>query len=175
MKFLLTSLFFLFVSCSSQNLDNYKNETPKLNLRAFFDGKLFAQGIIQNRAGKVIKRFDVDINASWDGNVGTIDEKFLYSDSTKGERIWKLTETSATTYEGRAHDVIGVAKGEVSGNAFLFEYKLDVPVGDSTYSVSFEDWMYLLNGNTLLAKANMTKWGFKVGEVTLVMTKKDKK
>ena len=173
MKLIIPFLFVILTSCSNQSLDNYKDENPKLNLRTFFNGKLSAQGIVQDRSGKVIKRFDVDIMASWKDNEGVIDEKFVYSDNTKSERVWKLTEKAPSKYEGRAHDVIGVAFGEVSGNAFLFEYNLDVPVGDSTYKIHFEDWMYLLDQKTLLAKTAMTKWGFKVGEVTIVMIKRD--
>lgn len=173
MKYIILISILLISSCSNQSLENYKSENPKLNLRTFFNGKLFAQGIVQDRSGKVIQRFDVDINASWKDNQGIIDEKFSYSDNTKSERVWKLTEKTPFKYEGTAHDVIGVANGEVSGNAFLFEYRLNVPVGDTTYSINFEDWMYLLDQKTLLAKASMTKWGFRVGEVTLVMTKKD--
>lgn len=172
MKVVFILLFLLFISCSGQTLDNYKDEKPKLSLKSFFNGKIFAQGIVQDRSGKVIKRFDVDINASWSDNIGTLDEKFIYSDNTKGARIWKLTEISNDRFEGQAHDVIGKATGEVSGNAFLFEYYLDVPVGDSSYKIHFEDWMYLLSENTLMSKTIMTKWGIKVGEVTLVMIKK---
>lgn len=173
MKTILFAALLTIISCSNQRLENYKDQEPKLNLRSFFNGKLFAQGIVQDRSGAVIKRFDVDINASWKGNECTIDEKFNYSDNTKGARIWKLTETSPFKYEGRAHDVIGVAKGEVAGNTFFFEYYLDVPVGDTSYKIHFEDWMYLLDKNTLLARTAMTKWGIKVGEVTIIMTKKD--
>lgn len=166
-------LLVLVSSCSSQKLNDYSNETPKLNLREFFNGKILALGIVQNRSGKIIKRFEADIVASWNGNVGTLDEKFQYSDNTKSSRVWKLTELSPNKYEATAGDVIGVAKGETSGNAFFLEYYLDLPVGDSSYKIHFEDWMYLVDKNTLLARTYMTKWGVNVGEITIVMTKKD--
>ncbi len=173
MKTIITLLLTFLVSCSSQKLQDYQSEDPKLELREFFNGKIFAQGIVQDRSGKVIKRFDVDIMASWKGNVATLDEKFVYSDKTKSSRVWTLSELSPGKYEGRAGDVIGVAHGEVAGNTFFFQYNLDLPVGDSNYSVHFEDWMYLLDKKTLLARTQMTKWGFKVGEVTIIMVKKD--
>jgi len=46
-----------------------------------------------------------------------------------------------------------------------------LPVDDSTYVINFEDWMFLMDENTLLSRSYMSKWGFDVGEVTLVMTK----
>lgn len=174
MKIIMMFFVLFIASCSTPVLENYKNEVPKLDLKSFFNGKILAQGIVEDRSGKVIKRFDVDILASWDKNVGTIDEKFIYSDGKKESRIWKLTEISPNKFQGEAADVEGVALGEVAGNTFLFEYKLNVPVDDSTYRIHFEDWMYLLKEDTLLARTKMTKWGFKVGEVTIIMTKRDK-
>lgn len=145
MKMLMIMTFLFLTACSNQNLKNYDKEVPVLHLRDFFNGKIFAQGIVQDRSGKIIKRFDVDIQASWEGNTATLDEKFTYSDKTKGSRVWKLKEIAPKKYEGRAHDVIGVAEGEVAGNTFFFQYNLNLPVGDSQYNVHFEDWMYLLN------------------------------
>ena len=173
MKLLLLFLILILAACSNQNLSHYENENPKLNLRDFFNGKIFAQGIVQDRSGTIIKRFDVDIDASWKGNECTLDEKFIYSDKTKSTRVWKLNEIAPAQYEGRAHDVIGVAHGEVKGNTFFYQYNLNLPVGDSHYNVHFEDWMYLLSKNTLMARSYMTKWGIAVGEVTIVMTKRD--
>ena len=173
MKFLMCLMMLIFTSCSGQSLQDYRDETPKLDLREFFNGKIHAQGLVQERSGKVIKRFDVDINASWKDNVATLDEKFTYSDDTKSTRVWTLSEISPSKYEGRAGDVIGVAHGEVVGNTFFFQYNLNLPVGNNEYEIHFEDWMYLLDKKTLVARSFMTKWGFRVGEVTIVMTKKD--
>jgi hypothetical protein len=174
MKNLMLLVILIISSCSNHNVSNYQNEMPKLNLHEFFNGKIYAQGVVQDRSGKVIKRFDVDMDASWTGNICTLDEKFNYADKTKSSRIWKLKEIDPFKYEGQASDVRGIAHGEVAGNTFYFQYNLDLAVGDSHYDVHFEDWMFLLDKKTLLARSYMTKWGFKVGEVTIVMNKMDK-
>lgn len=167
------TLFFtiLLTSCSNQNLDLYKDQNPVLDLKNFFSGKIRALGIVQDRSGQVIKRFEVDINASWSGDTATLDESFDYSDGTKGKRIWTLKQKKDSTYEGTAHDVIETAYGKTVGNTFFFEYVLNLPVGDTQYKVLFEDWMYLLDSKTLLARSYMKKWGLKLGEVTIVMMK----
>jgi hypothetical protein len=170
--------FFLLLnlaSCSGHNLKSYHNENPKINLRNFFNGNIYGQGIVQDRSGQVIKRFNVDIKASWNEDTATLDEKFTYSDNSKSTRIWTLKETKPGHFEGLASDVIGVAKGETEGNVFYFEYKLDLPVGNSNYKVNFEDWMFLLDENTLMARSYMDKWGINLGEVTIIMKKKDLK
>ncbi|WP_372654356.1 DUF3833 domain-containing protein [Halobacteriovorax sp.] len=171
-KVVLLVLFLFQVSCADHSVMNYKDEEPKLNLRSFFNGNIYALGIVQDRSGVIIQRFKVDMVANWKGNVATLDEKFLYSDGTKGERIWTLTEKEGRMYEGTAGDVDGKARGQVSGNTFFFEYVLNVPVGESVYRVKLEDWMFLLDDNTLMARSYMSKWGFDVGEVTIVMMKR---
>ena len=164
-------IFFLISSCTEHKINYYKNETPKINLNEFFKGKLLAHGIVQDRSGKVINRFKVDIIASWKDDIATLDEEFVYSDGSKSSRIWKLKKIGSNQFEGVAGDVEGVAEGETAGNAFYFVYDLNLPVDDSTYVVNFEDWMFLMDENTLLSRSYMSKWGFDVGEVTLVMTK----
>ena len=166
-------IFLLFLSsCADHSIKSYSDELPKINLREFFIGEIYALGIVQDRSGRVIKRFKVDIKSYWMGNKAILDEKFVYSDGTNSSRVWELKEIGASKYEGRADDVVGIASGETAGNAFYFEYDLDLPVGDTNYKVNFEDWMYLLDKNTLLARSYMNKWGFDLGEVTIVMNKK---
>ena len=165
-------LLLLLPSCSDHSIKSYSGEEPKINLREFFDGDIYALGIVQDRSGQVIKRFKVDIKAYWNGNKAILDEKFVYSDGTKSSRVWELKEIGASKYEGRADDVVGIASGETAGNTFYFEYDLDLLVDDTSYKVNFEDWMFLLDKNTLLARSYMNKWGFDFGEVTIVMNKK---
>ena len=64
-----------------------------------------------------------------------------------------------------------MAQGQTAGNTFYFVYDLNLPVDNTTYVINFEDWMFLMDENTLLSRSYMSKWGFDVGEVTLVMTK----
>ncbi len=173
MKIFFIIIFIIISSCSDHSIRSYTDEQPKINLREFFNGNIYALGIVQNRSGKVIKRFKVDIKAFWKGNKGYLDEKFVYSDGKTESRVWELMEISQTVYEGRANDVIGIANGETAGNAFFFEYNLDLPVDDTSYKVNFEDWMFLLDKNTLLARSYMSKWGFNLGEVTIVFNKKE--
>jgi hypothetical protein len=169
MNKLLLPLFFLLFSCSSQKLSKYEEEAPKLNIKEFFNGNIKALGIVQDRSGSVISRFKVDIQARWVKNVGTLDETFYYSDKTTSKRIWTLTKTKDNLFIGEAGDVTGKAKGKSKGNTFFFEYVLQVPVQGSIYNIHVEDWMYLLDKKTLLGRSYMTKFGFDVGEVTLVM------
>ena len=69
-------------------------------------------------------------------------------------------------------DVLGVASGQTSGNAFQWSYTLSLPVDGRVYEVQFDDWMYLMDDRVMLNKARMSKWGIYLGEVTLAFTRR---
>lgn len=158
--------------CSSIQVDTYKNEKPLLVLEDYLNGPLEAHGFFQDRSGKVVKRFKVKMNATWTGDTGTLDENFEYSDGTKSKRVWTIKKKGPGKFTGTASDVIGIANGEASGNAFRWNYTLDLPVDDKSYHVQFDDWMYLLDDGIMMNKSKMSKFGIYLGEVTLVFLKK---
>jgi len=45
-------------------------------------------------------------------------------------------------------------------------------VDGKTYEVQFDDWMFLMDQRVMLNKAVMSKWGFRLGEVTLSFVKR---
>jgi hypothetical protein len=63
--------------------------------------------------------------------------------------------------------VVGVAEGQVAGNTLNWRYRLNLPVDDSTYEMSMDDWMYLMDEDTLINRTSMSKFGVEVGQVTL--------
>jgi len=63
--------------------------------------------------------------------------------------------------------VVGEAGGESAGNALHWRYVLSLPVDGKVYDVHMDDWMYLIDENTLANRTAMTKFGFEVGQVTL--------
>jgi Protein of unknown function (DUF3833) len=46
-----------------------------------------------------------------------------------------------------------------------------LPVDGKVYNVDFDDWMYLIDDKVMLNKSEMSKFGFRLGEVTLSFTK----
>ena len=168
---ILVAVFGLW-GCSSVNVDHYRAEQPVLELRDYFDGTLDAWGMFQDRSGKVVKRFHVVIEASWQGAVGTLDERFTYSDGSTQRRVWTLTRLGEGRYTGRADDVVGEASGEAAGNALRWRYVLALPVDGKVYNVDFDDWMFLMDDKVMLNRSVMSKFGFRLGEVTLSFVKR---
>ena len=158
--------------CASQNLAGYASEKPVLDLTQYFNGTVDAHGIFQGRSGQIVKRFTVVMECSWKGNEGVLDEAFTYSDGTTQRRIWRLTKLPDGHYTGTADDVVGQAKGQTQGNAFRWGYTLALPVDGKVYHVDFDDWMYLIDERVMLNRATMSKFGVRLGEITLSFTKR---
>ncbi len=170
--FFMAYLMSYLTGCSSVQVQDYKEEKPKLILEQYLNGDLEAHGFFQDRSGLILKRFKVLMKATWNGDSGILDEDFEYSDGTKSKRVWKLKKIGDGKYTGTADDVIGEAHGEAMGNAFRWNYALNLTVGNSTYQVHFDDWMYLMNDEVMLNKSKMSKLGIYLGEVTLVFLKR---
>lgn len=150
----------------------YADQKPLLDLKQYFNGTLDATGMFQDRSGKVVKRFTVVMKCHWEGDIGTLDEDFTYSDGTKQRRVWTLRKVAADRYIGTAADVVGEAIGIIGGNALRWQYVLALPVDGKTYHVNFEDWMFLMDDGVMLNCAEMSKFGFDLGEVTLSFNKR---
>ncbi len=153
---------------------DYAGEKPVLDLKSYFNGELVAHGLFTDRAGKVARRFTVLMTGSWTGNTGTLDERFTYSDGKTERRVWRLTDEGNGRWTGRADDVVGVAEGRAAGNALNWRYTLSLPVDGKVYEVQFDDWMYLMDDRVMLNKAQMSKFGIRLGEVTLSFYKLQK-
>lgn len=158
-------------ACSSQHIDDYAGSQPALDLRTYFNGPVTAWGQVQDRSGKVIKRFTVKLQGTWEGNSGVLKEDFDYADGSKQQRIWHMQYLGNGQYEGRADDVVGHADGVVRGSALQWHYTLRLPVDGKTYDMKFNDWMYLHDSKTLINRATMSKFGIKFADLTLFFRK----
>jgi len=166
----------LFAGCSAIDPQVYRDERPALDLQRYFNGTLEGHGLFQDRSGQVQRRFVVTIRASWAGEVGTLDEDFVWSDGKREKRVWTLRrapgEASGTRWIGTSADVIGEARGVVSGNTLNWAYTFDLRTDDGKrYEVAFDDWMFLIDERVMLNRAVMSLYGFRVGEVLISFRK----
>ena len=162
----------LLGGCASQQIETYAQDKPLLDLTQYFNGTLDAYGVFTDRSGTVVKRFTVVMVCTWNDNEGVLDEDFRYSDGSTQKRIWRLRKLGDGRFSGRADDVVGEARGETRGNTFHWTYTLNLPVGGRVFEVQFDDWMYLMTDKVMLNKAAMSKFGVRLGEVTLSFVKR---
>ena len=158
-------------ACATVDVAQYSSEKPQLDLAQYFTGTVDGWGMFQDRSGTVVKRFYVRIDCTWKGNEGTLDEHFEYTDGTTQKRVWKLTK-DGNRYTGTAADVVGTAQGAAAGNALHWNYVLALPVDGKTWHMDMDDWMFLIDDKTMLNRTTMSKFGFRVGEVTLSFRKR---
>lgn len=158
--------------CTSASIDEYADNQPRLVPETFFDGLLTAHGVVKDRGGKVIRYFNADIKAYWQGGIGTLEEDFVFDDGEKSRRVWTLKPTASNRYIGTAGDVIGEGQVRVEGNSMFLDYVLRIPYNDGTLDIRIDDRMYLVNPNTLINESRMTKFGLEVGEILLVIEKR---
>ncbi len=171
--FLITAAAVFLAGCGSMKPEDFAEREPRLLIEDYFAGKTRAWGIFQDRFGNLRRQFQVDIAGTWDGEALTLVEDFLYDDGETEQRIWRIAKTGAHTYEGRAEGVIGVAEGAAYGNALNWRYRFALKVGDSTWNVLFDDWLFLQDDQVLINRADVTKFGVLLGEVTLLFYKSD--
>jgi len=174
MKILLTFLTtILLTNCAGNQMKpiDFKGQKPRLIIEDYLSGNVKAWGILQDRSGKVTRQFSADLNGRWDGKQLILDENFNWSDGEIQKRQWQITKLDEHNYEGTAGDVVGKAKGYSYGPAFKFEYVLLVPIKGKEIKITFDDWIFKQDDKVAINRAIMTKFGFKVAELTVMFVK----
>ncbi len=155
--------------CAAPGLSDYAGVRPKLDPRAFFDGHLEAQGIVRNYRGEVIRTFDAKLQGTWSADgTGRLHEQFVYNDGEVQTRTWQFKPVDGG-YRATAGDVVKPGIWRWRGNAAHMQYVLRIPYDGDTLDLSMDDWMYAVTPNTVINQTQMSKWGFNVGEVVLVI------
>ena len=153
------------------NLNTKASFPSKLDIFDYFKGKTFAWGIFEDRFGNLRKKFYVNILGNINNKILMLDERFYYSNGDKDRRIWNINKICNYNYEGTADDINGIAKGISSGNIFYWKYKMKIKINNKHLNVCFSDKMFLLNKNVLINKAIVSKFGLKIGELSLFFKK----
>ncbi len=165
------TLLLMLTGCSSE-INDYQHQQPQLDIFHYFRGKTEAWGMVQDRSGKQLRRYHVDIQGDVVGDPLTLNENFVYDDGEKQQRVWHIRRIGNDRYEGTAGDIEGVARGQAAGNAFNWRYSMNVKADGSTWLLHFDDWMYLQDDTHLFNKTAMKKFGITVATVTLFFTRK---
>lgn len=158
-------------ACSGMDPKDFAGQEPKLVLEDYFQGETRAWGIFEDRLGNLRRQFMVDIDGRWDGRTLVLDERFLYSDGETERRVWTIAKQPDGSYVGTADDVIGEARGTTGGNVLNWRYEMNLKVGDGTWRVGFDDWMFLQPDDVLINRAYVSRWGIEIGSVTIVFNK----
>lgn len=170
-KILAVICLFMLSACSAPDVSLYANNEPKFELEEFFSGSLTAHGILKNRSGEVIRYFNATLEGRWENGVGTLAEEFLFDDGEVQNRTWTMTPDENGQYIATANDVTGFGEVKIAGNALFMDYILQVPYQGDTLEVKVDDRMYMVKEGVVINESVMTKFGFDVGYLSIVIRK----
>ncbi|UTV99210.1 DUF3833 domain-containing protein [Marinomonas rhizomae] len=169
MSILLCAL--LLTACSTPEVSLYAKNEPKFDIQSFFSGSLTAHGTLKNRSGEVTRYFNATLEGSWDKGVGTLAEVFVFDDGEVQKRTWIMTPDAQGKYTATANDVIGKGDIKIAGNALFMKYVLQVPYDGDLIEVNVDDRMYMVKDGVVMNESIMTKFGFEVGYLSIVIQK----
>lgn len=158
-------------ACSATDVRQYADNNPAFAPREFFNGHLTAHGVVKNRSGEVTRYFTATIDASWEGNKGTLAERFEFNDGEVQFRTWTLTPTGPNKYNATAGDVVGIGTAQISGNAMQVDYVLEIDYRGKKMNLDVEDWMWRVDEKTVINHSILRKWGFRVGSIQIAIIK----
>ena len=151
--------------------EDFKNTEPEIKIEKYFEGRVKAWGILQDRKGKVTRQFNANMLGKFENNILTLEEDFFWKDGETQRRVWKIKKIDEHNYIGTAPDVVGEAKGVSYVSAFKFEYNLMIPFKGKNIKIRFDDWIFKQDEKVAINRATISKFGFKVGELTVFFVK----
>ncbi len=141
------------------------------DLTEFFTGETRAWGVFEDRFGRVRRRFTVLIRGAWAGDTFVMTEDFVYDDGATEHRVWRLRRASACTFLATTEHCIGAAMVHCADATIIMRYKFNLQLKSKSVVVDFDDRIYRIDRRNAMNRATVSKWGIKIGEVTLFFAK----
>ena len=157
----------------AQRPADYAGLEPRFDLREHLRGPILCEGVIYGPLGRVSSRFVADMEATWDGDTGTMREHFRYDSGATQIREWHLTLGEGGAIRAEAEDVEGAGAGWASGPTVLLRYRIRLPEKAGGHVLDTTDWMYLCENGTVINRSQFRKFGIKVAELVATMRRKD--
>lgn len=160
-------LCILLGGCKTLKVDAFAGAEPRFEPDRFFEGPVRAWGVFETRSGHPKSRFRAELVGRREGSDLVITQDFTFQNGRTQQRIWKIRRIDERRYEAIASDVIGPAIGHAVGNAFRWNYTLQLRPGNRLSRVRMEHWMYLLgDGETMVNRVVIRKFGLILGQTT---------
>lgn len=162
-----------WIGFASQSSRDYEESIPEFDVRKHLNGPILCEGVIFGPFGRVSSRFVADMEGSWEGETGSLKEKFTYDDGSTQEREWKITLAEDGALTADADDIIGHGVGFQTGSTVQLKYNIKLPEASGGHVLNTVDWMYLTPNGTIMNRSQFRKFGIKVAELVATMRPKD--
>lgn len=146
-------------------------DTDRFDLLDYFDGQLRASGVFEDRAGRLRRRFDVEITGQGDGSRLILHELFRFDDGECQNRVWCLKREGENGFSGTAEDCVGEATGGFGVGRAWMRSTLRLKVGHRLLAMDFSDVFYDAGKGRVLNRSVVSKWGVRLGLVLIMFEK----
>lgn len=160
-----------FVGFRTQRPSDFAGQGPQFDMRQHLSGPLLCEGVIYGPTGRVSSRFVADMVGEWDGNMGTLQERFRYDSGRVQDRCWTLCLGNDGRVKADAPDLVGTGQGIVEGPTVQMRYKIRLDESAGGHVLTVTDWMYLMENGTIVNRSQFTKFGITVAELVATMRK----
>ncbi len=157
-----------FASFQAQAPADY-SDGPQFDMRERFNGPIECEGVIYGPTGRVTSRFVANFDAKWEGNTGTVTERFKYDSGNVQDRQWIFTLGNDGSIRAEAGDLVGTGIGQQHGSAVNLNYDIQLTQDAGGHVLSVNDWMYLMENGTIMNRSQFRKYGIKVAELVATM------
>ena len=130
----------------------------------FFAGRTRAAGAFVDGEGRPESRFTGETRGRRAADGSTVfDQTIRFQDGAVRRRTWRIVRTGPGTIEATGTDIVGVARGEISGRTLRLLSTIRVSEGNPLTDVEFDQTMTLgADGRTLDNRSIVRKLGFTV-------------
>jgi len=140
---------------------------PLFDPERFFTGRTFSWGVIENRGGAPTEVVTTETSGNLVHGQLDLEQTLHVGNKPPQHRSWKLRRIDPRHYQATANDMLGAARGIVTGNVFSWTFTLALKPGNALFNVRMTQYMYLQpDGATMVNRSVIRKFGLVIGEVT---------
>lgn len=152
-----------------------RNDAAPFDLLSWLEGRCHAQGFVEDRRGRVRRRFRVEMDGTTEGNALRLHERFVFDDGERQERTWLLTRGTDHSFTGRAEDSVSEAQGRFEQGVAYLCSELRLKIGGRSVVMRFDDAFYEAGPGLVLNRSTMSKWGIRLGQILIQFRKDDQR
>lgn len=149
------------------------NSDKRFELTSFLEGRTSAWGVFEDRFGRLRRRFSVEMVGRWQDGVFYLEECFTYDDGLRESRVWRVAPTGQGRFSASCADCVGTAYGECDQDTIRMSYRFRLKLQARSITVDFDDRIYRMGDRIAVNRATMSKWGVKLGELSLFFRRED--
>lgn len=158
-------------SFRAQKPADYADTGPAIDIRQHLAGRLICEGMLYDYTGRVNSRFTAEMTGNWEGERGSLAERFVYETGRKHDREWTLKVGNDGAITAEAPDIVGIGRGVQSGATAQLKYRIRLPEDAGGHVLDVVDWMYLAPNGTVMNRSEFRKFGIRVAMLFATMRK----